>query len=59
MARDQSEAIDILAKEGLRERVARYLRKYPDSVDHLTISELREQVIMHPDAWMRREHRVM
>lgn len=46
-------AVKIIAKfesDNLRKRATRYLKKYPQSLDHLTFDELRDQVIMHPDA---------
>lgn len=43
-------AIRTFEKEGLKDQAVRYLEKHPDSVDHLTMNELREQIVMHPDA---------
>ena len=46
-------AVRTIAKfesEKLRQRAARYLRKHPNSFEHLTFNELHDQIIMHPDA---------
>ena len=40
-------------QEGLKNQAVRYLRKHPESVNHLTFRELREQIVMHPDAQPR------
>jgi hypothetical protein len=45
-----TKTIEKFEKEGLKNRAARYLKKHPYSVDHLTFRELREQIVMHPDA---------
>lgn len=46
-------AVKTIAKfenDKLRQRAARYLKRYPHSLEHLTFDELQDQVIMHPDA---------
>ena len=50
MACATDRVIEEFEKEGLEQEAARYLAKYPDSPEHLTLAELREQIIMHPDA---------
>jgi hypothetical protein len=37
-------------REGLKNQAVRYLSKHPDSVSQMSLEELREQIVMHPDA---------
>lgn len=53
MAQTFTKIIEKFAKEGLRKQATRYLKKHPESVEHLTFKELREQIVMHPDAQPR------
>jgi hypothetical protein len=53
MAQTAAKTIEKFESEGLRKQAVRYLRKHPYSVEHLTFRELREQLIMHPDAQPR------
>lgn len=53
MAQKVSQTIEKFEKEGLKNQAVRYLRKHPESVNHLTFRELREQIVMHPDAQPR------
>lgn len=53
MTQTVASAIERFEKEGLKGPAVRYLRKHPHSVEHLTFQELREQVVMHPDAQPR------
>jgi hypothetical protein len=53
MALSVTKTIEKFAKEGLKKQATRYLKKHPESVEHLTFEELREQVVMHPDAQPR------
>lgn len=45
-----TKTVEIFEKEGLKKQAVRYLEKHPYSVEHLTLKELREQIVMHPDA---------
>jgi hypothetical protein len=45
-----TKTVEIFEKEGLKNQAVRYLEKHPYSVEHLTLKELREQIVMHPDA---------
>lgn len=53
MAQTVTEAIKRFEREGLRNQAVRYLSKHPYSIEHLTFRELREQIVMHPDAQPR------
>lgn len=53
MANAVSKTIEKFEREGLKQQAARYLEKHPHSVEHLTLAELREQIVMHPDAQPR------
>jgi hypothetical protein len=50
MPKDVRSTINMFSREGLGAYAKRYLERYPESVDCLTMRELREQLIMHPDA---------
>mgnify|MGYP000945754001 CR=1 FL=1 len=53
MAQKVSQTIEKVEIEGLKNQEVRYLRKHPESVNHLTFGEVREQIVMHPDAQPR------
>jgi len=53
MGQTVTKAIEKFEREGLKPQAVRYLRKHPQSVEHLTFRELREQIVMHPDAQPR------
>lgn len=53
MANAVKKVVEAFEKEGLKHQAVRYLEKHPHSAEHLTLNELREQIVMHPDAQPR------
>lgn len=49
MKHDVKKLIQTFEREGLKKQASRFLARYPESPEHLTHDELREQVCFYTD----------
>jgi hypothetical protein len=50
MDHDLCKLMQTFEREGLKSQAKRYLEKHPERIKHLTLNELREQIVFHPFA---------